>query len=80
MSSSDWRQKPLREHFAAGLAKYRTNMFDDITASLGVFLPLGILNFRFVPLVWRSPVLACTSIVFPVIVSMQRGASVSDGS
>jgi len=62
------------------MAKYKANMFNDIAAGLAVFLPLGILNFRFVPLVWRSPVLACTSVIFPVIVSMQRGSSVSDGS
>jgi len=80
MSSPDWRQKPLSEHFLAGLAKYKTNMFEDVVASLGVFLPLGILNFRYVPLVWRSPVLASTSVIFPIIVSTQRGASVTDGS
>ena len=80
VSAPNLHEKSLSEHFHAGMAKYKSNVFEDVAASLGVFLPLGILNFRFVPLVWRSPVLACSSIIFPIIVSVQRGASVSDGS
>jgi hypothetical protein len=72
---SSKQTKPLSDHFCAGLAKYRHNWFEDCIASAAVFVPIGLLNFRFVPLVWRSPVLAATSVVFPIIVSTQRGAS-----
>lgn len=50
VSSADWRAHSLREHFFAGLEKYKANYYADIMASAGVFVPLGLLNFRFVRL------------------------------
>jgi hypothetical protein len=66
--------KDLRELFEAGLAKYRANFQADVLTSAAVFVPLGIVNFRFVPLVWRTPVLSFFGMVFPIALSMQRGA------
>ena len=70
-------ERSLEEHFRAGLAKYMANWREDCIASAGVFVPLGILNFRFVPLVWRTPVLSVLGLIFPIVLSTQRGASLS---
>ena len=80
IASPNWRARTLSEHFWAGIDKYKANFVQDIAASAAVFVPVGLLNFRFVPLIWRTPMLAMFSIAFPIIVSSQRGASVSDGT
>lgn len=41
--------------------------------AVAVFVPLGIVNFRFVPLAWRTPVLSVFGLVFPIALSFQRG-------
>lgn len=62
-----------QQHFANGLAKYSNNYKADILASAGVFIPLGALNFKFVPLAWRTPFCAVFGMIFPIILSYQRG-------
>jgi hypothetical protein len=75
----DWvtstESRGLRHHASVGLDKWKRNWRGDVLASAGVFIPLGIFNFRFVPLRWRVPFLSCTSIIFPIIVSTTRGKS-----
>ena len=67
--------RELSEHASIGLAKWRANWHQDVLASAGVFVPLGIFNFRFVALRWRVPFLSCFSIAYPIILSHTRGAS-----
>ena len=62
------------ELFQDGMAKYKANWKADIIAGAGVFVPLGIINFRFVPLAWRTPVLSFFGMAFPIILSLQHGA------
>jgi len=66
------------ELFQTGLSKYRANWQQDVFTSAAVFVPMGIVNFRFVPLVWRTPVLSFFGMVFPIALSMQRGAPDAD--
>ncbi|KAL1521898.1 hypothetical protein AB1Y20_021549 [Prymnesium parvum] len=68
-------RRTLRQHFEVGLRKYATNWREDILASAAVFVPLGIANFRYVPLVWRTPFLSLIGMVFPIVLSLQRGAT-----
>jgi hypothetical protein len=75
----EWLTSPeprsLSEHMNIGLSKWSGNWWSDMTASACVFVPLGIINFRFISLRFRVPFLACTSIVFPIVLSTTRGAS-----
>ena len=73
-------QRSASEHFSVGLSKYRQNLWQDVAASAAVFVPVGIINFRYVPLVWRTPFCSAFGLLFPIIVSWQRGAQVVDGS
>jgi hypothetical protein len=67
--------RSLSEHTSIGISRWSGNFWSDTTASAGVFVPLGIINFRFVSLRFRVPFLACTTIIFPIILSTTRGAS-----
>lgn len=75
----EWVTSPeprrLSDHASIGLGKWSTNWASDMFASAAVFVPLGIINFRFISLRWRVPFLASTSIIFPIILSTTRGAS-----
>ena len=73
-------QRSASEHFSVGLSKYRQNLWQDVAASAAVFVPVGIINFRYVPLVWRTPFCSAFGLLFPIIVSWQRGAQLVDGS
>ena len=68
-------ERGASEHLSVGLGKWRTNYLSDMLASAGVFIPLGVINFRYVPLRWRVPFLTCTSMLFPIILSTRRGKS-----
>eukprot|EP01052_Picozoa_sp_SAG31_P029717 SAG31_NODE_2977_length_4833_cov_5.035488_2_plen_79_part_00 len=72
-------RRSLSEHFQIGLAKYSKNWRSDVLASAAVFVPMGIINFRFVRLQWRTPFISVFGLIFPVVVSWQRGAHKSIG-
>jgi len=38
--------RAVHEHFETGLSKYRANVWSDVAASACVFVPVGIVNFR----------------------------------
>eukprot|EP00747_Dinoflagellata_sp_TGD_P109599 gnl/TRDRNA2_/TRDRNA2_170739_c1_seq1.p1 gnl/TRDRNA2_/TRDRNA2_170739_c1~~gnl/TRDRNA2_/TRDRNA2_170739_c1_seq1.p1 ORF type:complete len:179 (+),score=30.84 gnl/TRDRNA2_/TRDRNA2_170739_c1_seq1:52-588(+) len=67
--------RSFSDHASVGIEKWQANWRGDVLASAGVFIPLGIFNFRFVPLRWRVPFLSTTSIIFPIILSTTRGKS-----
>ena len=69
--------RTLREHFDVGMSKYYTNVLGDIAASAGVFIPVGVVNFRYVPLAWRTPFCAAFGLLFPILVSWQRGSQIA---
>ena len=72
-------QRSPSEHFWVGISKYRANIVQDVVASAAVFIPVGVINFRYVPLAWRTPFCSAFGLLFPIIVSWQRGAQVVEG-
>eukprot|EP00035_Acanthoeca_spectabilis_P015540 m.310533 g.310533 ORF g.310533 m.310533 type:complete len:200 (+) comp16383_c0_seq4:13-612(+) len=68
-------KREFEEHSRVGLNQWVRNWQPDMIASAGVFVPLGIINFRFITVRWRVPFLATTSVLYPVILSYTRGAS-----
>ena len=84
----DWRhlcrcrseeKRTPSEHFWVGMSKYQTNLVQDVLVSAAVFVPVGLINFRYVPLAWRTPFVSAFGLLFPIIVSWQRGAQVVEG-
>ena len=61
------------------MSKYQTNLVQDVLVSAAVFVPVGLINFRYVPLAWRTPFVSAFGLLFPIIVSWQRGAQVVEG-
>jgi hypothetical protein len=67
-------KRSLLEHLKTGLSKYQANWREDVITSAAIFMPIGIFNFRFVPLIWRTPFVSVVGVIFPIAVSWQRGS------
>lgn len=59
----------------AALAKYSTNVREDMLALWKLWVPVTCLNFAFSPMWLRIPVVATTSLAWTAILSAMRGAS-----
>ena len=63
-----------RETVPAALAKYRSNLFEDIRNSWMIWFPTHMVTYALVPIHLRMPWVACVSFGYVGLVSMMRGA------
>jgi len=56
-----------------GIKRYRSNMWNDLTAIWSVWVPAQFLNFSFSPMWFRVPFVACVSAGWTAYVSFTRG-------
>ncbi|GAB5361187.1 hypothetical protein AAMO2058_000692100 [Amorphochlora amoebiformis] len=56
------------------LAKYRGNMFEDVTTSWKIWVPAQLLNFGLMPLHLRVPFISVVSFGYCIVLSLMRGA------
>ena len=56
------------------LAKYRSNLFEDIRNSWMIWFPTHAVTYALVPIHLRMPWVACVSFGYVGLVSMMRGA------
>ena len=60
------------------VATWKKNFWTDLTMSLCVWVPLHYVNFRFAPVHWRQPVVAGAGLVWSGVMSVVRGAALTD--
>lgn len=60
------------------VATWKRNFWGDFAMSLCVWVPLHYMNFRFAPVHWRQPVVAASGLVWSGVMSVVRGAALTE--
>ena len=63
----------------SAMVPWKANMFDDVAAMFAFWVPVNYLNFRFVPLAFRLPVMSATGAIWAIILSAMRGGGGEEG-
>ena len=69
-----WTTRPASELVSTALGRWQTNMAEDVTAMAAFWIPANYMNFRFVPLHLRMPVMSLVGAGWAAILSGLRGA------
>ena len=64
---------PIQEAVPLGLAAYKKNWYEDVTAIWKVWIPAQTFNFAFSPMWFRVPFVAIVSFGWTCFVSIRRG-------
>ena len=75
-----WTTRPASELVSTALGRWQTNMGEDVAAMAAFWIPANYMNFRFVPLHLRMPVMSLVGAGWAAILSGLRGAEATSSS